>query len=133
MGTKATGGRRRWGGAPWAGRRAGTAASARSATAAGIASLHPTKARHRVRAARRRGVEVCGADLAGALLTFGWAADHDDGDDALLGASHACQPCSALLRAMRVCEAIDGVVLIFTARGFGEERGPRVFLEEAIR
>jgi hypothetical protein len=41
MGVKSAirGGRRRLGGAPWAGRRAGTAASARSATAAGTSSL----------------------------------------------------------------------------------------------
>jgi hypothetical protein len=40
--------------------------------------------------------EVRGADLC----TFGWAADHDDGDDALLGAGHAC---AALHRAKRAC------------------------------
>lgn len=45
MGVKSAirGGRRRLGGAPWAGRRAGTAASARSATAAGTSSLAKKK------------------------------------------------------------------------------------------
>lgn len=57
------------------------------------------------------GASRCGADLAG-TLTFGWAADHDDGDDALLGADHACLLCSEL------CYARGGFARRGEARGW---------------
>ena len=88
------------------------------------------------RGRRDYGVGWRGADLA--ALTFGGAADHDDGDDALLGAGHGC---SASIRRRwrsgggkgqgRDARGRRRGEIYGDGMGFGGERGPRVFLAEA--